>query len=314
MQPLMIDGIVPVIPTPFTREEEIDWDALSKLLDFATAAGACAVCLPAYASEFYKLTEEERNRLVAEAVSHAEPTLPVIAQINQPSTGRAAALAASYLNAGAAAVVVSVPRLFPLPEPDLFRYFDRILRAIDIPLIIQDFNPGGPTISASFIASLHREHDHFRYVKLEEPLMATKVEEILQETRGEVGVIEGWGGMYLLELVPAGVAGVFPGLAIADVLGHVFRLARAGCSSEAFGIFRGVLPQIVYSLQNMELFHHAEKALLKARGLLEEANVREPGLRLRAGEEAHIAFLNKKVLDLLDEIGLPHNPLSPTLG
>jgi 2-keto-3-deoxy-L-arabinonate dehydratase len=115
--------------------------------------------------------------------------------------------------------------------------------------------------------------------------------------------------MYLLELVPAGIAGVVPGLAIADVLSCVYRLARNGCSGQAFAIFRGVLPQIVYSLQNLELFHHAETSLLKARGLLAETVVREPRLQLMPREEAHIAFLNQMVLELLDEVGLPRNPV-----
>ena len=47
-----IDGIVPIVPTPFASNEEIDSQSLRRLIDFAHAAGACAVCLPAYASEF----------------------------------------------------------------------------------------------------------------------------------------------------------------------------------------------------------------------------------------------------------------------
>jgi 2-keto-3-deoxy-L-arabinonate dehydratase len=35
-------------------------NALRRLIDFAIASGLKAVCLPAYASEFYKLTDEER--------------------------------------------------------------------------------------------------------------------------------------------------------------------------------------------------------------------------------------------------------------
>jgi hypothetical protein len=88
MQRFEIDGIVPVVPTPFTAGEEIHWDSLGRPLDFAVKAGACAVCLPAYASEFYKLGEEERDRLLAEAVGRAGPALPVVAQVNHSSAER----------------------------------------------------------------------------------------------------------------------------------------------------------------------------------------------------------------------------------
>ena len=47
---VQLNGIVPIIPTPFTREEQVDWCSLRILVDFACATGACAVCLPAYAS------------------------------------------------------------------------------------------------------------------------------------------------------------------------------------------------------------------------------------------------------------------------
>ena len=63
-----IHGIVPVIPTPFDDREEVDFEALARLVGFAADAGVTAACLPAYGSEFYKLSEEERTAVVREAV------------------------------------------------------------------------------------------------------------------------------------------------------------------------------------------------------------------------------------------------------
>jgi len=51
---------------------------------------------------------------------------------------------------------------------------------------------------------------------------------------------------------------------------------RRGCLR--YGLAASVLPQIVLSLQHMELFHHAEKRLLVARGILLEAVVRQLSL------------------------------------
>jgi 4-hydroxy-tetrahydrodipicolinate synthase len=68
---LHVNGIVPIVPTPFTIEELIDWSSLRPLVDFAFATGARAMCLPAYASEFYKLSESEGLQLAAEAVPHS---------------------------------------------------------------------------------------------------------------------------------------------------------------------------------------------------------------------------------------------------
>jgi 4-hydroxy-tetrahydrodipicolinate synthase len=302
-----IDGVVPIIPTPFHADETIDFASLQALIDFAIAANCSAICLPAYASEFYKLSDEERIAVAREAVLAAR-RVPVIGQANHAAARLAAKSARDLQAAGVDAVAVAVPRLFGLPEPDIFRYFDTVLSAIEIPLLIQDFNPGGPTLSPQFIADLHRLHPHFRYIKLEEPLMAAKIKAILDATAGEVGVLEGWGGMYLLELIEAGICGVMPGLALADLLSRAFRLAAAGHKQAAYDIFSAVLPQIVFSLQNMELFHHAEKRLLAQRGILPGATVRDLTISPHPIDAAHIDFLNQQILARLDRLHMPHNP------
>lgn len=306
--PFQIRGIVPIVPTPFRKDQEIDWESLRALVDFASASGACAMCLPAYASEFYKLSEEERHRAIAEAVDQASGRISVIGQVNAYSAKQATEAALGAQRAGVDAVSVSVPRLFPLGERDIFRYYDRILSAIEIPMVIQDFNPGGPTVSAELVATLHKAHPHFRYIKIEEAMMATKVKAILQETSGEVGVLEGWGGMYMLELIPTGISGVMPSLGAADLLAAVFRLGEEGRKDEAYKIFQSVLPQIVFSLQNIELLHHVEKLLLRARGILSEAVVRDASLELNPHDREHILFLNNKILEELDRLSFPRNP------
>lgn len=299
-----IAGIVPIIPTSFAEDDRVDLGGSAALLQFAVDAGVCAVCLPAYASEFYKLREAERAELVFEAIRLLDGRLPVIAQVNHGSSAAVAAWALEFQRAGASAISVAVPRLFGLPERDLLRYFDRILEAIDIPLVIQDFHPGGATVSVEFVKTLHQNHRHFRYLKLEEPLMAERVQVLVSETEGEVGVIDGWGGTFMLELMEAGICGVMPGLGVSDLLQLVWNSAHAGQKDAAYEIFRGVLPQITYSLQSLEFFHHAEKALLRARGVSVNTTVRDATMSVNPIDRSHIDFLNRKVIELARRQGL----------
>jgi 4-hydroxy-tetrahydrodipicolinate synthase len=293
-----INGVVPMVPTPFAPDGSIDWAALEPSLNFAVDAQVCAVCLPAYASEFYKLRDGERWQLVCHAIRILNGRLPVFAQINHLATSYVVETARDLERAGASAISVAVPRLFGLLERDLLRYFDRILNAIAVPLIIQDFNPGGPTVSLEFVQSLNNQHKHFRYLKLEEPLMSARVQAIAHGTKGAVGVV-GWGGMYMLELIDSGICGVMPGLAVSDILQNVWERARAGKKDAAYETFQGVLPQIVYSLQNLEFFHHGGEIFARgARGTL-NAEVRDATLTINEVDRAHIDFLNRKVLELL---------------
>lgn len=295
-------GVVPIIPTPFTENEEIDEDALRSLIDFAIAGGIKAVCLPAYASEFYKLTDDEKLQVVRVAVEHAAGRLKIVAQSNHPSLRVAIKLAQANVKAGADVVSLAVPRIFSLPESSLKQYLSEFLQSIpDTPVLIQDFNPGGSSISVEFIKELMDENPNFKYLKLEEPLCAPKFESIIKATKGKVGLFEGWGGLYMLELVPIGIRGVMPGLAVSDILQRVFDLRRNGEDGKAFDLFEKVMPQIFFSLQNMELFHYAEKELLIARGVLSNSIARKAAYIPDASSISYIRELNQRVIDLLND-------------
>jgi hypothetical protein len=58
----------------------------------------------------------------------------------------------------------------------------------------------------------------------------------------------------------------------------------------------------------MELYHHAEKHLFAARGVLEEVTVRDLRLTVGSIDSAHIDFLNANILSALDRLEMPHHP------
>src|ERR1022692_877015 len=92
-----IDGVVPIIPTPFQNDETIDSAAFAPLVDFAVAGRCSAICLPAYASEFYKLSDEERLEVVRHAVTAGKRFVPVL---RYDSFGHSNSVADSGLQSG----------------------------------------------------------------------------------------------------------------------------------------------------------------------------------------------------------------------
>ncbi len=295
-------GVVPIIPTPFTENEDIDEEALRRLIDFAVTCKVEAVCLPAYASEFYKLTDEERIRVVKIAVEQSAGRIQIVAQSNHPSLKIAVKIARANIEAGADVIALAVPRIFALPEDSLKAYLGGFMQSVDgYPVLIQDFNPGGSSLSVQLIKELMSDNPNFNYLKLEEPLCAPKFESIIKETGGKVKLFEGWGGLYMLELIPVGIAGVMPGLGTCDILQKVFMLRKSGENEKAFELFEKVMPQIFFSLQNMELFHYVEKELLIARGILKNSIVRKAGYKPDAFTAAYTKELNTRILQLVKE-------------
>lgn len=290
-------GIVPVIPTPFDRSQQIDIAALQPLIDFAARSKVKAVCLPAYGSEFYKLSTAERYLLVQAAVEYSAGRVQVMAQSNHPSPALAAELAKRNEGMGAEIISFALPRQFPYGEDSLLRYAEAVTKAVKTPVLVQDFNPGGPSVGASFAKRLKEAAPHFCYLKLEEPFMGSKIQAVREATGGSVGVLEGWGGMYMIELAEDGVAGVMPGLAMCDLFVRVFEKIQDGDRTGAAQIHRSMLPQINLALQNMEIYHHCEKRLLAARGLLKSVVVRDPFIDITPQLESHIDLVNRLVLE-----------------
>ncbi|MBY0534424.1 MAG: dihydrodipicolinate synthase family protein [Chitinophagaceae bacterium] len=303
LQDELLTGVIPIIPTPFTENEEIDEEALRRLVDFACTCGIQAACLPAYASEFYKLTDEEKLQVVKIAVDQAKGRIKIVAQSNHPSLKSAIRLAQANVRNGADIISLAVPRIFSLPEESIMEYLSGFFSSIpETPVLIQDFNPGGASLSPSLIKKLMDKHPNFKYLKLEEPLCAPKFEEIIKLTGGKIGLFEGWGGLYMLELTPLGIAGVMPGLGVADILQRVFELRKNNEHDKAFTLFERVMPQIFFSLQNMELFHYAEKELLMARGILKNSVARKASYNPDPSSKSYIAELNKRVVALAKEL------------
>ena len=270
-----LKGAVPIIPIPFDSYDEIDEEGLRRLVEFSAGKRFGAICLPAYGSEFYKLSDQERIRVVQVAVDQAAGRLQVIAQSNHGSSHVALAQARLHVENGADLISVALPRQFVLSEDDLLRYLTPILNGVDVPCLVQDFYPGGVTVGAEFAKRLLAECPNFRYLKMEEPLLNAKLRAIRESTKDMIGVLDGTGGLYLLELIPAGLCGVMPGLALADALDVVFGLRATGKSAEAFQLYEKLLPRIVFGLQNFELWLYCEKRFLQARGLLPNPRCRD---------------------------------------
>lgn len=296
-----LDGIVPIIPVPFNKDESINDADLKRVVQFAGRNGATGMCLPAYGSEFYKLNDREREHVVAVAVETNAGAVPLIAQANHPSAMVAAATAKRYQQIGADMVSIAVPRTFGLRDIDVLRYLGRVAGAIDIPLLVQDFNPGGPTIGPEQIFQLNRQHPNFKYVKLEEPLMADKVVAIRERVGDAVGILEGWGGLYMMELIPLGICGVMPGAPLLEPLARVYRLRKAGQDRAALDLMGRLVPFINFTLQNFEVFLHVEKRLLVKRGLFQSATVRDATYTLSAPNSDYVDLLCDNMLGVLSD-------------
>lgn len=74
-----INGIVPVMLTPFTADEQIDYPALAKLIDWYLEKGVDALFAVCQSSEMQFLSLQERVELARFVVQQVDGRIPVIA-------------------------------------------------------------------------------------------------------------------------------------------------------------------------------------------------------------------------------------------
>ncbi|MCW3115046.1 MAG: dihydrodipicolinate synthetase [Segetibacter sp.] len=70
---------VPVMITPFNLKAKVDFDAVSRLIDFYLAAGVKGFFANCLSSEMYSITEDERLELTEHIVRYVKGRVPVVA-------------------------------------------------------------------------------------------------------------------------------------------------------------------------------------------------------------------------------------------
>jgi dihydrodipicolinate synthase/N-acetylneuraminate lyase len=308
--PDTLRGVLSVLSAPFDESGTLFVEDITRQVEAAVAFGIAGVCLPAYGTEFYKLTDEERVLVVKAAADASSGRIPVFGQANHDAGIHAANLAARLRDAGADHISFALPRRFAIPEPDLLKFAAQVCDAVDVPILVQDFNPGGATVGADFCGALRDQCPNFTYIKLEEPLLGPKLRAIKDVCEGEVGVFEGWGGMYLPELIASGIDGAMPGLGHADAMNAIWQAGIRDDLPAALDIFERLLPHISFSLQNLELYLYVEKQLLRSRGIITHSHIRAVTATPDTETVAHAKILNDRVLELIRDLNLSTRPIT----
>ena len=82
-----LEGVFPVLPTPFKPGGEPDADALLRLADWAIACGVDGIVFPGMASEVETLKPEERAALVARLGRQECPSKGESVHSGEPAPG-----------------------------------------------------------------------------------------------------------------------------------------------------------------------------------------------------------------------------------
>ena len=133
-----VQGVLPVLSTPFNATDEIDRIVLIREIEWIMEMGADGVAT-GMVSEILRLSSDERM-LLHEIVGERTKELGgvVVLSSGGDTTGQAIKYVKHAESCHADAVMVNPPLSTQLDDEETFRHYSSILESTEIPLIVQD--------------------------------------------------------------------------------------------------------------------------------------------------------------------------------
>jgi 4-hydroxy-tetrahydrodipicolinate synthase len=277
-----LKGVYNITPTPFRPDGQLDLESVSRLTRFIIDRGVAGLTILGVLGEADKLTDAERDQVIASVLEAAGGAVPVCVGTTHAGTDGCVAFSRQAQRLGAQAVMVAPPRLSRSTDAALFRHYQAVADAVDIPVVIQDHPASsGVHMSVEFLAAMGERAAHCRFVKLEDEPSPPKISQLLEANPALV-VFGGLGGNMFLEELGRGAAGTMTGFAFPEVLVEIQRRFAAGDRDGASEVFYRYCPLIRFENQprlNLAL----RKRIYVLRGALACDRVRAPAFPLDAG-------------------------------
>ncbi|PTU72789.1 4-hydroxy-tetrahydrodipicolinate synthase [Pseudomonas mangrovi] len=140
----MIAGSMVALVTPMDAQGGLDWDALSKLVDFHLQEGTHAIVAVGTTGESATLSVAEHIEVIRRVVDQVAGRIPVIAGTGANCTREAIELTENARTAGADACLLVTPYYNKPTQEGLYQHFRHIAESVAIPQIL--YNVPGRTV------------------------------------------------------------------------------------------------------------------------------------------------------------------------
>lgn len=288
---LNLPGIITVLNTPFTKQDEIDLPGLRQNVQLALAAGVAGFLVPAMASEVGKLSLPEKRAMVRTVLTEVNGRVPVIGGASAAAPADRLTAAENLLQLGCQGILVSIP----YENETQYEQAVRAVAALNPGfLMLQDWDAAGFGVPVPVIARLFQEIPVFRSLKIEVVPAGVKYSQVLAATQGRLHVCGGWAVMQIIEAMDRGVHAFMP-TAMHAIYTRIYSLYRGGDRVAAQALFNRLLPVLAFSNQHLDISIHFFKHLLHQQGIYATPRCRPPILEFDSTHQSITAELILRV-------------------
>ena len=269
-----MQGVFPIVVTPFDAKLRIDADSLQNLVEFQLQAGVHGLGI-ALGSEILRLTETERSLVTRTVIRQVSHRVPVVVNCGGEGTELAVHYSLAAQEAGADALMIMPPLQMPGGGAQIREYFKAVSDATRLPIFIQD--TAASHVPAPLIRQIAEDCEGVHYAKVESIPPPLMVQKAVKKAGKLLTIFGGAAGDYFIEEMRRGSRGTMPGCSCPEAFVEVWDSFHSGDQRMAADAFiRRILPVNRLAAQGWGAFYHVHKEILRRRGVIRCASVRGP--------------------------------------
>ncbi len=274
-----LEGVIPVLPVPFADDQSVDLAAFDAEVRWTIERPVDGVALFGLASEYWKLSDQERIALTETLVAAVARRKAVLVSVTDSTRYHAERFARRAVAIGADALIVMPPHFM---SPKAERVIDHCRAVADAvaprPVVIQ-YSPAyvGVSLSAETFVRMQERSPNIAYVKVEPRPPGPMIEAIRAASGGRLGCLIGQGGLTLADCRRRGIAGLMPGVAVAEIYRTLWDgLALESVGKEILDLNDRMVALMSHIVPTIDMWVAAEKQMLAWRGVIDRPGLRDP--------------------------------------
>jgi dihydrodipicolinate synthase/N-acetylneuraminate lyase len=270
-----LDGLFPILLTPFTTSMDVDFDTLEKLVEYYRKNQVDGLTCLGEVSEVDLLREQEKQTILRNVLASVHGEIPIISGVGRGSIKPTSTALIDAFNLGVSAVLVPPPKNPGMTGEEVYHYYTELDEISSGPIILLD-NPslGYPLIPVDIISMLVRNSRHVKGIKVEEQPSILKIVALREKLGRKVSIYGASHGRNLFWEMERGIDGVITSSPIPFHMRMIWKLFNEGKRDKAYGAFLASLP-MSYFLQEKPVA--VKKEILRHLGIFPNNLVRKHG-------------------------------------
>ncbi|WP_104399638.1 dihydrodipicolinate synthase family protein [Vibrio penaeicida] len=288
-----IYGVNPIVAMPFDGSGRVDITSFKNLVKHLMSTGCQGLTLFGIASEFYKLSQKEKASLSSWfCETTTKSNVFSCISVTEHATELAVQQAIEYQEQGADSIMLLPPHFLNPAAEHIIHHIQSVLSAVDIPVLIQ-YAPTetGVAITPQQMKKITQGHSHAVFkIECNPPI---EYSQALLSLQPSAVIMNGYAGLYMLDMLDIGGKGVMPGCSFAEIYVEIYRLQQSGDQANALALHKQLFQYISKWMTHCEYIIAVEKEILTKRGIIATPYCRKPDYKLSDEDRKDIdAFLS----------------------